>query len=284
MNKNEHYISVMLVPEDGTSVKKYRLSTKVFKLIRIGAVVLSIVFVIGIAAIIKLVQVTIKYRYLQERNTRLKNEAMMIKKLTGELDDMRDLEKRLKTLLGSKIPLPGESEIINITTKEILNKTPVEISRRFKQFPEFEKALLTESERLKFIPNEWPVREIFISEEFKKNHEPHLAKHYGIDIVAPAFANVKATASGKIIFANYDTEIGNLIIIDHLNGYVTHYGHNARIFVRENEIVEKGQTIALLGGTGSLSTAPHLHYAIYFKDEPKNPQLFLKPDHIQKRL
>jgi murein DD-endopeptidase MepM/ murein hydrolase activator NlpD len=64
------------------------------------------------------------------------------------------------------------------------------------------------------------------------------------------------------------------VAIDHLNGYVTYYGHNSKNLVKVGDIVTRGQIIALSGNTGR-SSAPHLHYEIRKDDVPVNPDSYL---------
>jgi len=63
-----------------------------------------------------------------------------------------------------------------------------------------------------------------------------------------------------------------MVIIDHGdNGWVTKYGHNESLLVKEGDYVLKGQTIAVFGGSEGSSTGIHLHYEMYFRGKPENP-------------
>jgi murein DD-endopeptidase MepM/ murein hydrolase activator NlpD len=70
-------------------------------------------------------------------------------------------------------------------------------------------------------------------------------------------------------------EYGNLVVLKHLNGYSTRYGHLSAFKVRENETVRKGDIIGYVGMTGR-STAPHLHYEVRLNDAPVNPKPYLR--------
>ena len=85
--------------------------------------------------------------------------------------------------------------------------------------------------------------------------------HLGIDYGAPTGTPVQTIGDGKVLFAGYKGGDGNLVKIQHSNGYTTYYMHLSRILVRNGERVEQGQRIGLVGMTG-LATGPHLDFRI----------------------
>ncbi len=68
---------------------------------------------------------------------------------------------------------------------------------------------------------------------------------------------------------------GNLLEVDHRNGFVTRYGHNAKNMVAMGELVKQGQVIATMGSTGR-STGPHVHFEVLKNGKQVNPHKFLK--------
>ena len=96
--------------------------------------------------------------------------------------------------------------------------------------------------------------------------------HKGIDIACPVGTTVVSAAGGKIIFAGEMYGYGNLIIIEHQNGYRSLYGHLNSFLVKPNQLVNSGQSIALSGATGFV-TGPHLHFEVRRKGQPLNPRL-----------
>ncbi len=95
-----------------------------------------------------------------------------------------------------------------------------------------------------------------------KEYRPHL----GIDYGAPAGTPVQTIGDGKVIFAGPKGGAGNLIEIQHTNGYETYYMHLSRILVRTGQRVEQGERIGLVGMTG-LATGPHLDFRIQRRGE-----------------
>jgi murein DD-endopeptidase MepM/ murein hydrolase activator NlpD len=90
-----------------------------------------------------------------------------------------------------------------------------------------------------------------------KEYRPHL----GIDYAAPTGTPVQTIGDGRVIFAGRKGGAGNLIEIQHNNGYTTYYMHLSRVLVHPGERVEQGQRIGLVGMTG-LATGPHLDFRI----------------------
>ena len=98
--------------------------------------------------------------------------------------------------------------------------------------------------------------------------------HTGIDLANKHGTAIKAAQSGKVTFVGWKGNYGRTIVIDHLNGYKTLYGHNSKILVQEGQWVQTGQKIALMGNTGR-STGPHLHFEIYENGKVIDPLKYI---------
>jgi murein DD-endopeptidase MepM/ murein hydrolase activator NlpD len=107
-----------------------------------------------------------------------------------------------------------------------------------------------------------------------QRNRPHLGTDFGTGYGAP----VKTTADGTVTFAGWDGGYGNLIRIDHGNGYETRYAHLSRFApgIRRNARVKQGQVIGYTGATG-LATAPHLHFEFRHHGRPVNPRTVRLP-------
>lgn len=90
-----------------------------------------------------------------------------------------------------------------------------------------------------------------------KQYRPHL----GIDYGAPTGTPVQTIGDGRVIFAGRKGGDGNLVKVQHSNGYTTYYMHLSKILVRNGQRVEQGQRVGLVGMTG-LATGPHLDFHI----------------------
>ena len=100
-------------------------------------------------------------------------------------------------------------------------------------------------------------------------------RHFGVDLVASPRESVLATLDGIVMYAGYDQDYGNVITLQHKNGFVSIYKHNELILKGIGEIVIAGEAIALVGNTGELSTGPHLHFELWYKGASVNPEEFI---------
>ncbi len=99
--------------------------------------------------------------------------------------------------------------------------------------------------------------------------------HNGLDIAVPTGTPVKASADGRVTFAGWNGGYGILVIIDHGNNIETRYAHNSRLNVKVGQTVSRGDVVAYSGNTGN-STGPHVHFEIRQRNNPLNPQTYLK--------
>ena len=93
--------------------------------------------------------------------------------------------------------------------------------------------------------------------------------HAGVDVATVHGTPVVAVGAGAVVRAGEAAGYGNAVLIDHGDGYLTHYGHLAAITVREGERVAAGGQIGTEGSTGH-STGPHLHFEVH-QGTYKNP-------------
>ena len=98
--------------------------------------------------------------------------------------------------------------------------------------------------------------------------------HNGIDVAGPIGTPVNSADAGRVEFAGYRGSYGNLVIINHENGYQTYYAHLNAINVSRGERVFKGAKIGSMGNTGR-STGPHLHFEVRKNGQPINPLRFV---------
>lgn len=118
---------------------------------------------------------------------------------------------------------------------------------------------------------DWPVRG-----RISSTFGPRWGKmHNGLDIAVSTGTQVKAAADGRVTFAGWNGGYGILVIIDHGNNVETRYAHNSRLNVKVGQRVTRGETIAYSGNTG-VSTGPHVHFEIRHRNNPVNPQTYLK--------
>ncbi|MCX7955276.1 MAG: M23 family metallopeptidase [Bacteroidales bacterium] len=100
-------------------------------------------------------------------------------------------------------------------------------------------------------------------------------KHYGIDIVTKFNEPILSISAGTVIFAGYNILTGNTVIIQHQHEIISIYKHLETIVVEEGDKVEAGSAIGIVGGTGKESTGQHLHFELWYKSRPIDPEEFI---------
>jgi murein DD-endopeptidase MepM/ murein hydrolase activator NlpD len=159
-----------------------------------------------------------------------------------------------------------------------LEAMETKLADRDRQMRVLEDLLLASRLQQQVKPSGWPIENGYISSLFGTRSDPfsgRLARHEGIDFAGPAGSAVMAVATGIVTHAGPSAGYGNLIEINHGNGYVTRYGHNARINVKVGDRVLKGQQISTVGNTGR-STGPHVHFEVALNGRVVNPAQYIE--------
>lgn len=122
----------------------------------------------------------------------------------------------------------------------------------------------------------WPLEGEVVSEFGWREHPVLEYRHHhdGIDIDVPEGTSVYASASGRVFFYGDQPGYGNVLILEHKDGFITMYGHLSSSIVEPGRYVEAGQEIALSGNTG-ISSGPHLHFEIRNGEFPVDPLRYL---------
>lgn len=100
-------------------------------------------------------------------------------------------------------------------------------------------------------------------------------KHYGVDIVAKKNEAIKATLDGTVIFSDWTPETGYVIGIQHKRNIISVYKHNSALLKEEGSFVKAGETVAIIGESGELTTGPHLHFELWYNGTPINPEDYI---------
>ena len=100
-------------------------------------------------------------------------------------------------------------------------------------------------------------------------------KHFGVDLVAKDKSRISSVLSGTVIISHWTSETGYVIVIQHKNDYISLYKHNSLLLKEVGDFVNAGDHIAVIGNSGELSSGPHLHFELWHKGAPVNPEDYI---------
>lgn len=125
-----------------------------------------------------------------------------------------------------------------------------------------------------FTPTEKPIEQMFFAAPVNGEISAHFDRqksHYGVDVLAPRNAAIKAAMDGYVFLSEWTLETGNTVGIQHDNGILSFYKHNSSLLKKVGNFVRAGEAIAIVGNTGVLSSGPHLHFELWHKGKPVDP-------------
>ena len=152
------------------------------------------------------------------------------------------------------------------------------VENRYDYMGILESRLFDAKVKKKLMPTVKPVDVSWNASSFGWRIDPFTgqrAMHEGIDFLVDTGTPVHAAAAGIVVVAHFHPQYGNMIDIDHGNGYVTRYAHASKLLVKVGDLVQRGAVVALSGSTGR-STGPHMHFEVRYKGVAQNPNRFLK--------
>ena len=127
------------------------------------------------------------------------------------------------------------------------------------------------------LPTQQPVAHSHLGSSFGWRIDPFTGRsalHTGLDFQAEPGTAITAAAGGVVVTQEVHPAYGNMIEIDHGNNLITRYAHASQVFVKQGDVVKRGQKIAAVGTTGR-STGPHLHFEVLVQGVPQDPHKFL---------
>ena len=141
-----------------------------------------------------------------------------------------------------------------------------------------ESLLLDRDVEASVLPTGLPVRSGYASSGFGHRADPFTGfgnYHAGVDFNGPRGSDILSVAEGVVSFSGRRSGYGNVVDIDHGNGYITRYAHNHQNLVQPGQRVRVGQVIAKMGSTGR-ATGTHVHFEVWLNDRPVNPNQYLR--------
>jgi len=249
---------------------------------------------------------------LRQMEARMRAEYdATIQTITAELSDLYNIESRARAITGLEprtsptfdpplavengkgsgpshtgpFPYAVEDEVIRPPhiiygmARPSADLIMEEIRLRSRSFQELVKDMEIQAERIKCVPAGWPLAGGAgrLTSHFGYRRDPfsrRVRHHDGTDISAAKGTPVRSTANGVVRKAEYMSEYGNTVIIDHSDGLTTLYAHLSALNVSAGDKVQRGDSIGLVGSTGR-STGAHLHYEVHLHGVQVNPSKYL---------
>lgn len=174
---------------------------------------------------------------------------------TMKLDSIREIDSLAQVNANYDIPRSKEEE---------------QFVKEFEEAEKYNLAVLN--------PNLVPTDGVFFYKPVNgvvSSHYETDIRHYGVDLVAAPKESVLSTLDGTVVFTGFDPNYGNVIQVQHKNGFLSIYKHNELLLKEIGDHVVAGEAIALVGNTGKLSTGPHLHFELWYKGSPVNPEEYI---------
>ena len=203
-------------------------------------------------------KLTVESDSLKNRLAMLENYTNSIKSvLTWELtsdeviDSIQDSAKRIQI----------DESTLDASKQDSIFREKIESRDRFPLSDESQNKLKI----VFFAPISGNVSQSFNSEN----------KHFAIDVVAKVGTPVKAAADGTVIFSEWTTETGYVIILKHANNFISVYKHNGTLLKQQGDLVQSGEAIASIGSSGELTTGPHLHFELWSDGYAVNPANYI---------
>ncbi len=227
-------------------------------------------------------QLNEQHQLITEKTKEENKLAVQTKKRKAMLAEIRKDKKNIKREMDRKLQAAKQLEDL---ISKLVEEDRVKREREMKDKPETEarstaQGKIFESRRGHL---RWPVDGGKITSHFGAQENPSLhtvTQNPGIDISVGAGSPIFTIADGEVSAIWWLPSFGNLVIINHKNGYRTVYAHLSEISVSENETVQEGQTI---GKSGEALSGPLLHFEIWKEREKLDPEQWLSQRGLTQR-
>ena len=209
-------------------------------------------------------------------------QMLRLNALGGRLVSQSDLDKdefdfNAVPAVGGPKDVTNRKSVPLADFLNMLDQLETEMEDRDQKLSVLESLLMSRSLSERVMPSGRPVEDGWLSSRYGKRNDPFTGKqdfHKGLDFAGKKGSEVIAVGDGVVSWAGKKSGYGQLIEINHGNGYSTRYGHNQSHMVKVGDTVKKGQQIALMGSTGR-STGPHVHFEVLRNGKKVNPSGFI---------
>lgn len=158
-----------------------------------------------------------------------------------------------------------------------LQDLSAQLEDRAQQLSVLETMIMSRNLQAEVMPTGRPITRGWLSSYFGLRTDPFTGRrvhHSGIDFAGKSGSDIVAVAAGVVTYSGKRSGYGNLVEINHGNGYVTRYGHCKKNLVHVGQTIKKGEVVALMGTTGR-STGPHVHFEVMRNGRHVDPKRYI---------
>ena len=208
-----------------------------------------------------------------EVRSQIVDNALRVDSLQELLNRQNLYIMNIQDIFSGKVPIDSVQTLDSLTAAR--EDTLMERTRREEEFRrQYEE---NEKYNLTTIVSQPDVNGLILYRPTRGMVSDHFntdKKHFGTDIAANPNESVLATMDGTVFLSTYTAETGYVIGVQHSH-FVSIYKHCGSLLKKEGDRVKGGEAIALVGNSGTLSTGPHLHFELWYKGHPVNPEKYI---------
>ena len=174
----------------------------------------------------------------------------------------------------------GSLELVSSNSLDLIaamDELSEQVNDRAQQLSILESMMLYGDLQKRASPAGRPIKQGWMSSFYGIRNDPFSGKrdfHKGVDFAGKMGSDIVAVATGVVTWSGDRYGYGNMVELDHGNGYVTRYAHNSVNLVKLGDKIKKGQVIAKMGSSGR-STGPHVHYEVIKNGKAVDPSKHL---------
>ncbi|MDA8415061.1 MAG: M23 family metallopeptidase [Desulfobacteraceae bacterium] len=259
-------ITIMLIPHSRSNSLRVKMPFLVLASLLVFA---GIGFVYTAALSYRVVdyyQTKRKLAYLSSQFQEMRTTMTALKESESQFKRLFSFDSKKQVFDAMENSNEGSIDI------EVLKK---EINASMASVAEVREYLSKQKDIYQVTPRGWPV-DGRISSGFGMRLHPkyHTEKfHTGIDLSVPTGTPVHATADGIVSFSSWSPGNGNIVVVEHGQGFSTVYAHNSKNLVKVAQTVHRGDIVADAGSTG-VTTGSHVHYEVWKNGRYVDPTEF----------
>ncbi len=281
--KKERFFEILIIPaEEGKGAKTFRASRLRLALIGTAAVAVVVGLTLALLVFTPLaLYVPIPNPELEARYGKMIRETQeRLTALAQEVILLRDYNQQMRHALGEGTrdsSTARNAPVVSATTDTGGRLSSVPPGGAVPEYDEMSGgpvgqfvSVVTGGNGGRFLFPLLNPTDGYVSQGFDPSRN-----HFGMDFAGKRGTPVYAAAEGRVVFAGWTYQDGNMLILQHSGGFVTVYKHTQALLRSTEMSVRRGEPVALLGSSGKTSLGPHLHFEVWKDGVPQDPNQYL---------